>query len=505
VIERVFYTRGELYGLREVDGYVKDNIEKLLDGAAVVESSDSLDERGETTNKATSTDYDMAASGVVTCLEFHGSVQGKDLIRYGIDKDQNDKEIRRLEDYQCEILVSSGMVIRLLIKDDSSSYNPYMCCSWVSKPGTVWGRGIPQLLQPIQSVCDGSVRALVRNMAFASGPLGFLSDIDRVPSNQDVESLAPYQLLQFTNERNSTADPIKFLNVPSHSKELMEVYGTYSAMADQASGVPRYDSNTAQAAGRTSTGLGMILSAGAKRIKKVVRDVHFKAMAEVIRRLSEWDMQFIDNQSIIGDVQIIPVGAVSRVVKEQQLQRRVEFLNITNNPNDLRLIGAGNRAKILRAVAETLDLDVSEGITISDKEIEEIVARDEQERKSQADSAKALNEAKSKQADADAQAKTGKLDVEREKIQRDYEVKMRELDIREAKSTHDAGMNEVSASQKDVELQQKGEESVAKDLESLAKTAGGIVNDKGTGAGAGGTSSTSSSGGPGLPGSGGMG
>ena len=90
---------------------------------------------------------------------------------------------------------------------------------------------------------------------------------------------------------------------------------------------------------------------------------------ELVKRQYELNMRYLDDPSIKGDITPRPRGALGMLVREQQSLRRMEFLNFTNNPTDIEIMGIRGRANLYREVARGLDMP--EGSIIpSDEDIE---------------------------------------------------------------------------------------------------------------------------------------
>ena len=77
-----------------------------------------------------------------------------------------------------------------------------------------------------------------------------------------------------------------------------------------------------------------------------------------IRRQFNWNMAYDPDESIKGDVQIMPRGALGHIIKEQISARRMEFLNVTNNPVDNELMGLEFRRDVLKETAKSLDVAI---------------------------------------------------------------------------------------------------------------------------------------------------
>ena len=136
------------------------------------------------------------------------------------------------------------------------------------------------------------------------------------------------------------------------------------------SGIPSYvtgDLNV-QGAGRTASGLSMLMGSAGKGIRQVVMHIDNDVIKPVIHRIFLYNMRYNDDESIKGDLAIVPKGAVNLAVKETVNIRRIEFLNATGNEIDSQILGKEGRAAILREVAKGLQMPVDDIIPSKEKE-----------------------------------------------------------------------------------------------------------------------------------------
>jgi len=82
-----------------------------------------------------------------------------------------------------------------------------------------------------------------------------------------------------------------------------------------------------------------------------------------------YNMRYDSDESIKGDVQVQPRGAINLAIKETVNVRRIEFLNATANPVDIEIIGKEGRAAILREVAKSLQMPVEDVVPSREKEM----------------------------------------------------------------------------------------------------------------------------------------
>jgi hypothetical protein len=182
----------------------------------------------------------------------------------------------------------------------------------------------------------------------------------------------PWKIWQMTNDPLGSGQPaIKFTQPDDRSGPLMAVYQNFVKMADDQSGIPAYvygDGNVG-GAGRTASGLSMLMGSAGKGIRQVIMHIDFEVIGPLVTAQYNWNMRYIEDESIKGDCEVIPRGAVTLANREQLNVRRVEFLQATANPIDAEIVGAKGRAAILREVAKGLSMPVDD-IVPSDEQLE---------------------------------------------------------------------------------------------------------------------------------------
>jgi hypothetical protein len=218
-------------------------------------------------------------------------------------------------------------------------------------------------------VCNAAARALVNNMGISSGPQVEVN-VERLPPNEDITTLTPWKIWQTINDPvGSSAPAIRFTQPDSRATELVGVYEKFSRLADDHSGIPAYvygDLNV-QGAGRTSSGLSMLMGAAGKGIRQVVMHIDSDVVKPIVLRQFVYNMRYDEDEAIKGDVVVIAKGAINLAVKETVNIRRIEFLNATANPVDMEIMGKEGRATILREVAKGLQMSAEDVIPSREK------------------------------------------------------------------------------------------------------------------------------------------
>jgi len=355
LIERHRLSRGSLSAMIGVDGYSEDAIRAVLDahgngGLTEWLAIDSAKESAEGRDSGAS----LTGSELIDALQYWGSVSGKMLREWGM-KDITDDA----KEYPVECWLIGEHVIKAIINPDPLARRPYYADGYNRIPGAFWHNSLYDLIQDCVNMCNAAARALANNLGISSGPQVGVN-IDRIAPGEDVSELFPWKIWQFNNDpMGSSAAPISFFQPTSNAAELMGVYDKFSLMADEYSGIPRYMTGTegTPGAGRTASGLSMMVGNASKVIKSLVSSLDLHITTPVLNRLFDFKMQYEPGFDFRGDLNIVARGALSLQVKEAATQARMQFLQATANPMDMQIVGIEGRASVLREVARGLNMN----------------------------------------------------------------------------------------------------------------------------------------------------
>lgn len=409
MIELHRMTPAALEDLIGVEGYSESAIKQVITlyGSGGLREYTSIDSaRADAEGKTTASVSDQS-DPTIEALQYWGAVTGQDLISYGMD----DKLVPdKTKTYHCEVWVIGSFVIKAALNYDFAGRKPYFKCSYENLPGAFWGNSPIDLINDSQTTCNNAARALTNNMAVASGPQVGV-DVNRLAPGESVTNIYPWKIWQMVGDPyGGVAPPISFFQPQSNAAELMAIYDKFALIADGASGIPRYvtGEGPAAGAGRTASGLSMMLASSSKILKSVALGIDLRVIGPLIERLFYHNMRYgTDPELKNTDVKIVARGAASLIVKESAQVRRNEFLNIVlTNPSIAGIIGEEAVADLLRSMASGLELDTDKLIPPP----EVIRARIFQQKQEQAQQA----------ALAQQQAMTGMdVPIEQMNIQRD--------------------------------------------------------------------------------------
>jgi hypothetical protein len=368
VVERTRVTRADLNDLLDLPGYNHEEVRAVLNEygrGGIADDWDTTD--SERAVMESRENPQTNRSGMISCLEFHGNVQGRMLLEYGLSEEEVPDPLR---DYFVQAWLIGTHIIKVQLSPSPRKRHSYFITSFEKVPGTPVGNGLPDILSDVQEVANASLRALVNNLSISSGPQVVVND-DRLAPDEDGEELYPWKRWHVQSDPmgNNSQVPISFFQPLSNANELLGVYQQFNNMADELSAIPKYLSGQGVGgAGRTASGLAMLMGNASKILQTVAANIDRDVLDPLLTQL--FDMLMLTDQSgmLTGQEQVRVMGVNVAIQRETQRARQLEFLQITANPLDAQIVGPKGRAAVLRSVSQTIGLD-SASIVPTDDEL----------------------------------------------------------------------------------------------------------------------------------------
>jgi hypothetical protein len=355
IIQRVRYTRADLNDLLGVPGYDETAVRNALTDYAngLREWLDAPDPE-QAINEGRE-DPSLNRSQYIEGIEFHGNVQGQTLLDEGVNP-------KLIPDPDREYMIQSWVVGRWTIKTQINpsprKRHPFYLTSFEKVPGTIAGHALPDILEDIQEVANAAFRALVNNLSISSGPQVIVND-EMVSPTENGDELYPWKRWHVQGDPlGNQREPVTFFQPTSNTQELLGVINAVNTMADEQSAIPRYltGESLSGGAGRTASGLGMLMNNAAKILQTVAANIDTNVLEPLIEALYEMIMLTDTSDMLTGEEQIKVLGSKVSAQKETERQRQLQFLQITANPIDGPIIGQIGRARLLRSISEGMGL-----------------------------------------------------------------------------------------------------------------------------------------------------
>jgi hypothetical protein len=359
LIERHKLSRTNLNSMMGVEGYNDDAIRAVLDlhGSGGLHEWLSVDNQRATAEGRDSISADLNRSDLIDALQYWGSVSGKMLREWGMTKEEVTDESK---EYEVEAWLVGSYVIKAVINPDPLARRPYYADGYSRIPGAFWHNSLFDCIRDCQDMCNSSARALANNLGIASGPQVSIN-VDRIPPGDSLSEMYPWKIWQVSSDpMGSSAPAIDFFQPNSNADVLMGVFQRFSELADEYSGIPRYMTGLAGGAGgagRTASGMSMMIGNASKQIKQTISSIDIHVIAPSVERAYQWVLQYDSDADLKGDLKIVARGALSLITKESAQVRRNEFLQATGNPIDMQIIGLEGRAELLREASKALNMN----------------------------------------------------------------------------------------------------------------------------------------------------
>ena len=355
IIERKRLTRTDLNDLLGLPGYDEAAVRAALNDYAsgLREWMDTPDcERALNEGRE---NPEMNLSHYIDCVEYHGNVQGHVLLDEGVDE----KLIPDLDrDYAVQSWVCGRHTLKTQLNPSPRQRHPYFITSYEKVPGTIAGHAIPEIIEDIQECANAFLRASVNNSSISSGPQVVIND-EMIAPNESGDELYPWKRWHTTGDPlGNQREPITFFQPSSNLQEMLGGYTQMTTLADENSGIPKYitGSDRIGGAGRTASGLSMLMGNAAKALQTVAGNIDQDVMTPLLQGLYDLVMMTDTSGLLTGEEEIKVLGVDVAVQKETENQKRLQFLQITANPIDGPIIGELGRARVLRAIAQGLGL-----------------------------------------------------------------------------------------------------------------------------------------------------
>jgi hypothetical protein len=354
LIERHRLTKEDLQAMIGVEGYDDDAIRSVI---IDFENGGLREWLWIDAAKAEAEGKDESAhrpAELIDALQLWDSVEGRLLIEWGIPEAEIDDPFMN---YPCETWLVGTTVIRAVLNYDPLGRKPYYATSYERVPGAFWGNSVVDLVRDPQDMANASARALANNMGISSGPQ-VVVNVSRLPADENITQMYPWKIWQTAyNDFADSSAPISFFQPGSNAAELLTVLDKFTNLADEYSGIPKYMTGEHVAgAGRTSSGLAMLINNAAKSLKHVVSNVDEDVIKPMLERIYQHNLRYNQDPDMVGDVKIVARGAMSLVSREAAAVRRNEFLQIVlSSPLAQQIVGLPGAAELLRENARLLD------------------------------------------------------------------------------------------------------------------------------------------------------
>ena len=347
VIQRHRMNRVQLRGLMSLPYFDKRAIER-----AIVRGPNYEDKYYEDTIREDDTEP-YYQENRYEVLEYWGVLDASFAREVGMDLPDT---VSELDQVQINAWVCGNEVLRCVLNPFTPARIPFHAFPYEVNPYQLWGVGVAENMEDAQMLMNGHVRMAIDNLALAGNLVFDVDEASLVPGqNFDI-----FPGKVFRRQSGVTGTAINGLKFPNTAPENIQMYQIARQLSDEETGIPSvmHGQTGVSGTGRTSSGLSMLMQAGAQSVKTVVKNIDDYMLKPLGESYFQWNMQYNDDQpDIVGDLEIKPRGTAAVMQKEVRSQRLIALLQTVANPMLAPFIKLPN---LVRELAISQDIDPDE-------------------------------------------------------------------------------------------------------------------------------------------------
>ena len=345
VIEYASLTNTDLFGCRDLPGFVKDSIDCILGAGYSFNNTQYSQTHIENLQK--STYQQLGNSNRFPVIKYVGKLAAKFLIDHGISV------ANPLVDVEAEVWVVGDKVVRLVENPYPLGKRPYYISSYTKLPGAMVGFGLNDILQGVERMANAAARNLVKNMSYAAGPIGEVDEGRLSDTDREITTVTPYRIYRVASDPMGGQGPaFRFQTIPTIASELMAVYKMFSEEADRISGLNSLLLGQVDMASssRTASGLSMLIANAAKVIKNTIGSIDRDIIEPLITSVYNWVLLYDSTFTGKVDAQVSAHGANGALQREMNQAKTVELLQLCTPYAQQGIVPPGTIIEFLRAI-----------------------------------------------------------------------------------------------------------------------------------------------------------
>lgn len=262
-------------------------------------------------------------------LEYHGPISKTQLDKLEIDPCYDSLN----DEYYGEVWVCQNEVVRIELESIEASFSvPYYISVWEKDPGSVFGYGVPLMMEDAQRVVNETWHMILDNSAMSSGPQVAMHKHLMEPANGKWE-LGPLQIWYLTDPQVTVEQAIQFFNVPNVTGNIVPIMQMAQGFAEEESGIPLIAAGLqSPEVGETATGQLQARHASTTLLDFMSEEWDDNITAPIIVNMYAWNMQNSLKPEIKG-AYVVDVRTSTEYKNKQLHIRDLEKLSVESAQN----------------------------------------------------------------------------------------------------------------------------------------------------------------------------
>lgn len=328
VFVRERMNKQQLYRCMMMKSYIRANVEKVIEDVAcgVLPLSWLSENPEQYDNNVMSRVWGDGQT--LEVLRHYGLFSGRELMQYGITG------VAAEQYYDACVTVAGRHTIQAFINPNPNvNLRPVYATSFERVANRIPGVSICQKVRDVERAYMASLRYLLKNASYASGPIGEVDfeRIQRYMSAEDIGALMPDTIYPVDPDMSGGGRPAHYFhNVPSQAGPFLSIMSYFMDLADRITQIPAamHGEPVGTGANRTFRGMAMLYGNALKPIQSGLANMDefmFKPMGTL---LYNYNMRYVDDDSIKGDARVRAQGATGLLQKEVAKQTAMDTLSV---------------------------------------------------------------------------------------------------------------------------------------------------------------------------------
>lgn len=279
-------------------------------------------------------------------IERHGPVDRDCLCKMGVELPFSDER----ETFWSEVWVCNGNIIRIELSNlETADCVPYAVDVWEEDPSSIFGFGLPLLVEDQQKISDGIWNCIVMNAKLTSGPQVGINRQMIQPMKDGSHDIEPWKVWAIDEFGANIQHAIQFFDVPSRQQDLAAVLNMAKGFADEEASIPPLlGGMEAPQLTAGATGAAMVYKNATSMLHARAQRWDTNITSKVIGWMYDWNMQYNEDETIKGDYEIDVYSSTA------YLRQHMEMINLeklitqaAQNPELAKVVKMDEAAKAL--------------------------------------------------------------------------------------------------------------------------------------------------------------
>lgn len=257
-------------------------------------------------------------------LEYHGPITRTQLDQLGVECSYDSVN----DEYYGEVWVCQGKIIRLELASIEASFScPYYVSPWEKDPSSVFGFGVPLMMEDAQRVVNEAWHMILDNTSISSGPQVAMHKDLIEPADGQWE-MRPRQIWYLNDMQVDVEKAIQFFNVPNVSDQIVPILQMAQAFGEEESQIPMIAAGlTSPDVGETATGQLAAYHSSTTLLDFMSEEWDDQITEPIIEAMYAWNMQYNPRPDIKGQFSI-DVRTSTEYKNKQMHIRDMEKLSV---------------------------------------------------------------------------------------------------------------------------------------------------------------------------------